>query len=235
MRATFAGLTAARKRLAELAKGLHAIASGEVVARTVAKVQAQIEEVARKKLAGHVATGAALASLVVRADGSLVLLSANRYLRYHGFWPFRRGMPGFVVKSAAQTFAAEVLAALGGRSGTLGALAESIADEQAAGDAKKREAADRREEARYERATKRREEKADRDTVSAAKRARRTVQRKAASETRRAARREERATIRSRAQFKRDTARIARQSAEGKAARRAQAAKRRAAKKAAAS
>ena len=131
MSVQFQGLTAARRRLAELSRGLHAIASGEVVARTVAKVQAQIETVARRKLAGHVDTGAATTSLSVRADGSLVLLSANRYLRYHGFWPFRRGMPGFVVKAAAQMIAAEVLAALGSRTGELGALAGSIVDDQA--------------------------------------------------------------------------------------------------------
>jgi len=132
---SFQGLSKARAQVAQLAAALRD-APG-VLNRAAVKVQAQVDAVARSRVGKHVATGVAQGSLTVAADGSLVKLSAARYLDYHAWWPFRRGMPPFVLKRAAQILAAEFLATIGDRSGAAGALAGEIVDAQAASDAKR--------------------------------------------------------------------------------------------------
>jgi hypothetical protein len=168
MSVQFSELSAARAKLARLAQGLHRVASGDVIVSAVGKVQAFLDETARKKLRAHIATGEAIGSLAVTDSGSLVLLSASRYLRYHGWWPFRRGMPGFAVKQALRILAAEVLAAVG-RDGDLGKLAGNVTDAANAADGK-----------RLDRAAKKREEAADRKAVRDAKRKRDRESRKKA-------------------------------------------------------
>ncbi len=97
---------AARRRLAEVTAGLRAAASGAVVERAAAQVQAQIDAVSRAKLAKHTASGAALGALKASRSGGLVQLTAKGYLRYHRWWPFRRGMPPFVTRNATKIFKA---------------------------------------------------------------------------------------------------------------------------------
>jgi hypothetical protein len=144
---TFAGLTSARMRLDKLARGLHQIAGGEVTRKAAEDVRAYVDKVAAENLAAHRKTGEAWSDMRVDVSGSAVELhglpsangrqwSGSSYVRLHGWWKFRRGMPGFVVKRAAQIYAAAVLAALGGRAGNLGALAGEVADEEAAAQGK---------------------------------------------------------------------------------------------------
>lgn len=135
-RVTVSGISQARQTLAELAAGLRAAASGEVVKRAADRVRAQVEAIAKSRAQRHADSGAALAGLQVTINGGLVKLEAARYLSFHTFWPFRKGMPGTVVKNAVRIFAEELLAVLG--RGTAGAeRAEAIVDAAAEADAKK--------------------------------------------------------------------------------------------------
>jgi hypothetical protein len=113
MNLSYAGITSARKRLARLAEGLREAASGEVVARAVAKIGQQIVAVAEKKTTQHRDTGAARGSVELATTGGLVQLSTVGYLKFHAWWPYRRGMPPFVVKRAALIFARELVNVLG--------------------------------------------------------------------------------------------------------------------------
>ena len=127
---TFAGISKARARLSELVQGLRVAASGAVVQRAAAKVQEQISSVTKAKLSKHVFTGNAQGTATVAAAGGLVQLTAPAYLHFHGWWPFRSGMPPFVVTRAAKIFEAELVAALGGLPSPL-ALADAAAEEVA--------------------------------------------------------------------------------------------------------
>jgi hypothetical protein len=121
--ASFQGLSKARKQLAALAAGLRD--HDGVVARAAAQVAAQVEAVSRSKVNAHRDTGAAASSVDVAATGGLVLHKVNRYLDYHSWWPFRRGMPPFVVKRAAEIFAREFLSTIGA-GGEAGGVATEI-------------------------------------------------------------------------------------------------------------
>lgn len=136
-RVAFAGLSEARARVARLAEALHRAAGGEVIERATAEIQAQIDAVAADRLGRHRATGDAAGSLDVRISGSLVTLTANSYLRFHGWWPFRRGMPPFILKRAAVILAGALLAVIGDSDSAARELAQTIVDEKAASDAKR--------------------------------------------------------------------------------------------------
>lgn len=121
---TFFGITSARSRFGRLTAGLREAASGEVLARAVDKVRAQVEAVATKKLSAHVASGAAVSDTRVDARGAMVQIhempprnakaqQSLSYLSLKGWWPFRGGMPPFVVKRAALIFARELVNVLG--------------------------------------------------------------------------------------------------------------------------
>lgn len=127
----------------------------DVIARTAAKVGAQVEAVARPTLVRHVDTGAALASLRVEVSGGLITLTSNRYCEFIPGWKFRGRMPPFIVSRARDLFAAEFLAIFG-ETGALGSAAASIV-----ADASSREAAraDRKAQAKKD-AQRRREERA---------------------------------------------------------------------------
>lgn len=160
---SFAGLSAARSLVARLSEALHQVAGGTVVQAAAVEVQSYVEGVARAKYGRHVASGAALGSLVVRASGALVTLSRNGYTRFHSWDSFRNGMPTFALKRASQIFAAKVLEALGDGDGAGRALAQQVAGAQAAAAEraakKKADAATRREERAYDRRVKRQEAK----------------------------------------------------------------------------
>lgn len=126
---TFTGISAARKRLARLAAGLRDAASGAVLARAAAKVGAQLAAVAEQKTSAHQLSGNARGSIVLTVGGGHVELTTARYLSYHSWWPFRRGMPPFVVKRAVIIFARELLVALGGEVGALGEEAGAVVEE----------------------------------------------------------------------------------------------------------
>ena len=115
MNLTFAGITSARARLARLTVGLREAASGEVVARAVAKVAEQIEAVAKAKTSKHTLSGTAADSVALARAGGVVALSTVGYLKFHAWWPFRRGMPPFVVTRASLIFARELVNALGAK------------------------------------------------------------------------------------------------------------------------
>jgi hypothetical protein len=131
--AAFGDLSKARRRVQTLVTGLRAIGSGEALERAVDKIQEQVDAVAHDKAGRHVETGQALASVTTRATGGLIQLSGVRYLNFHGWWPFRRGMPPFVLKRAALILATEVKVALGGTYGSLGELAGDVLGEAAEG------------------------------------------------------------------------------------------------------
>lgn len=135
-RVAFAGLSEARARVARLAEALQRAASGEVVQAAAVKVRAYIERVARDKYGRHQAHGDALRSLVVKTSGALVTLGRNGYTRFHRWDPFRRGMPPFALKKAAQILAAELLSVLGSNDGAGRALALEVIEEQTADEAK---------------------------------------------------------------------------------------------------
>jgi len=109
----FTGITAARARLARLAADLRAAASGEVIERAAAKIAEQIVAVAEAKTTKHMRTGDARGSVQLTRAGGKIELSTVDYLRFHAWWPFRRGMPPFVVKRASLIFARELVNALG--------------------------------------------------------------------------------------------------------------------------
>ena len=130
---TFTGITQARARLERLAQGLREAAGGAVLARAAAKVQAQIDAVASAKAGAHQDTGAAASSVLVTASGGLVQLNSAGYLKFHGWWPFRRGiMPPFIVKNASQILARELLTAIGATSVIGAEAAALVADDETA-------------------------------------------------------------------------------------------------------
>lgn len=136
----FANITKARARLQTIVDGLRLAAGGVVVERAAVKVQAQIDAVSKAKLDVHEESGASLASAQTAHYGGLVQLTTTDYLRFHGWWPFRRGMPPFVVTRAARIFAAELLAVIGSSaSGPALAAANEVVEEDAAADAKRAE------------------------------------------------------------------------------------------------
>ncbi len=129
-------VTSACARLSSLVAGLRAAASGAVVDRAAAKVQAQIDAVSRAKVTSHELSGHAASVLEVSRLGGLVQVKASAYLHFHRWWPFRSGMPPFVVKRAALIFAAELVAALGGRGKPGGSIADDVLAEGEASAAK---------------------------------------------------------------------------------------------------
>jgi hypothetical protein len=144
----------ARARLLALAAGLRDHRG--VVERAAEKVAAQTQVVAAKVLGRHTETGTAAGALVVERRGGLVTLSDLAYVSFHKWWPWRSGMPPFVMRYAAKVFAAELLAAVGRGDSSAQALAAEIVD---AADAKEKERATRREERAYERREKAREKR----------------------------------------------------------------------------
>src|SRR5262249_49853681 len=116
---------------------LQRAAGGEVIERAAVEVQAQVDAVARDKLGKHQASGDALRDLDVGISGSLVTLTGNSYLRFHGWWPFRAGMPPFILKRAAIILAGKFLSVIGDEDSAARALAQSIVDDKAASDAKR--------------------------------------------------------------------------------------------------
>jgi hypothetical protein len=140
---TFTGITQARRRLGRLADGLRDVASGAALDRAAAFIRAQVEAVARDKAGRHEETGAALGSIVATSAGGLVQLSNVGYLRFHSWWPFRRGsMPPFVVKRASLILAREIRASLGIAGSAVAAEASAVIDEAAGAE---RTQADRRQ------------------------------------------------------------------------------------------
>lgn len=136
--ASFVGLSRIRSRLQVIANGLRDAAGGVVVERAAAQVQEQIDAVSKDKLSKHRLTGDALSTAEATHAGGLVQLQSQRYLGYHSWWPFRRGMPAFVAKRAAKIFAAELLAALGSASARAAyAAALAVTEEASADEAKK--------------------------------------------------------------------------------------------------
>ncbi len=144
----------ARAKLQQVVEGLRAAASGEVVERAAAKVRTQIDKVGHKYASAHRLTGAADSGLVTTTSGGLIQLTANRYLSYHSWWPFRSGMPPFVVTRAAKIFAAELQAAISGQASPL-ALADAAAEESAAAKVAKAVAKAAREDLRVKAAAER--------------------------------------------------------------------------------
>lgn len=140
----FTDLSKARRRVHTLVTGLQVIASGEALERAAARIQEQIDAVATDKATSHIETGNALSTIEASRAGGLIRLSNVRYLAFHKWWPFRRGMPPFVLKRAAIILAAEVKAALGGTYGNLGELAGEVLGEEAEGKRKKVASAERR-------------------------------------------------------------------------------------------
>lgn len=159
----FTGISKARAKLAELARGLRAAASGAVVARAAEKVGERVRRVAQSKLSAHELTGAALSSTVVDVSGGLVQLhgmppcngkgwSGTSYVGTKSWWPFRGGvMPPFILAQAAKIFQAELVAAIGGHPSPL-ALADAAAEEAAAAKKAKAEERARKAEERHQRA-----------------------------------------------------------------------------------
>jgi hypothetical protein len=121
---TFAGISSARARLARLSDGLRQAAAGEVMARAVAKVGDQVRAVVIATLARHELTGAASVSTEIAVGATSVQIQGmpsrnaknqqgRSYVSLYGWWPFRSGMPPFVVKRSTLIFARELLLALG--------------------------------------------------------------------------------------------------------------------------
>ncbi len=123
----FKGLGKMRQRVADLAKGLRAAASGVVIERSAAKVRTLVATVAEKWIGRHTDTGAAAASLVAAASGSLVTVTANGYLRFQR-WPFSKGMPRFILRQASIIMARELMALIGSK-GAAGQLALEVVNE----------------------------------------------------------------------------------------------------------
>ncbi len=132
MKITYPGLQKTRARLQLLADNLRDAAGGEVVAEAAAEVQVIVNRIAGEKAGRHVDSGAAKGSIVVSTSGGLIQLRSVDYLRYHGWWPFRRGMPAFVVKSASIIFANKLLAAIGGSDEARAAATVLLVEEEAA-------------------------------------------------------------------------------------------------------
>jgi hypothetical protein len=160
-RIAFAGLSAARSRVARLAAGLSQIAGGAVLQRAAAKIGEQIVAVAEQRAAAHQETGTARGSVQLTMSGPLVQLSNIGYLHFHSWWPFRRGMPPFVLKRASVILSREVLGLLSEQNalgGDLGAEASEVVDEADAAIAKraarKAETKRRREDRAYDRRVK---------------------------------------------------------------------------------
>ncbi len=163
---TFTGITQARARLERLAQGLREIAGGAVLARAAAKVKEQVDAVAKRAAGSHIESGAASSSLAVTASGGLVRLSSIGYLKFHAWWPFRRGtMPPFVVKRATLILAREIVAALGGSGGgAAGVEAAGIVDEANAAETEKAVGAVKKAYAKKANAEQRKRDSAQRRT-----------------------------------------------------------------------
>jgi hypothetical protein len=172
MALTFTGISSSRARLARLAVGLRAAAGGEVVARAVAKVADQVRAVVVAKLARHEETGAAAGATVTTTSGAMVQVhgmppaqgkrwAGRSYVSLHGWWPFSRGMPPFVVKRASLIFARELVLALGVKADGTEA-AEMVSEAEAAEAAKvekKKTAITRRAERSYDKRVRAREDR----------------------------------------------------------------------------
>ncbi|HEY8944909.1 MAG TPA: hypothetical protein VIM73_11640 [Polyangiaceae bacterium] len=131
MKVRATGISAARARLADLVVGLRAATSGEVVERAAAKVQSQIDAVSKRILANHVDTGHAQSEAQTSHSGALIQLTVPTYVGFHEWWPFRSGMPPFVLGNASRIFSAELRAALAGERSPL-IVADEVAEEKAA-------------------------------------------------------------------------------------------------------
>lgn len=176
------GIPQARQRLSELVAGLRDAASGAVAERAARAVQEQVAAVTKRILGQHVDSGHAQETAEATHAGNVVQLSASGYLKYHAWWPFRSGMPPFVLARATRIYKAELEAALAGKTSPLLAAdeaAEEIAAARAAAKfkkdiariyrqsdeykAKKRaEARERREDRAIDRRIREREEREDR-------------------------------------------------------------------------
>ena len=121
---TYAGISSARARFGRLSEGLRLAASGEVLARAVAKVSEQIEAVVRARLSAHELSGTAARETQVTVSGAMIQIrgmpsrnaknaQGRSYVSLYRWWPFSRGMPPFVVKRASLIFARELLNVLG--------------------------------------------------------------------------------------------------------------------------
>jgi len=167
---------AVRAKLAKIAAGLRAAATGAVVDEAAAAVQALIDGASQAIIARHTDTGKAAGERGVQRSGGLVVLSWPRYLAYHQWNPFRSRMPAFVVKAASVIFARALIKALGGRGKPGGEIADAIAAAADETDAKKAAKAARRQERedkKIDRQIKAREERAERKALGVGKRGRR--------------------------------------------------------------
>lgn len=110
------GISEARAMLSQLSEGLRAAASGQVLDRAAQAVQAQVTAVSKRILSKHVLSGRALSGASATRAGGLVQITVPEYVSFGlgAAWPFRSGMPPFVVSRAARIFQAELLAALAG-------------------------------------------------------------------------------------------------------------------------
>jgi len=204
-----------RAKLGDLTSRLRDVASGGVYERAAAKVQSQIDAASKRILAQHVYTGNALATSTATRGGQQIQLTTARYLKFHEWWPFRSGMPPFVMRNAIKVFSAELKAALAGDPSPL-LVAEEEAIEaaerkRAAAEDKQRKREEKERDRRLDAAAKEREREQRHNARIAKIRARGDI--RAAKAKLRRERQEERVVQRSRETFKRVTARIARRQA----------------------
>lgn len=142
-RVSFAGLSEWRAKLAILTEALGEIAGGSLLDEAAPEIAARVRKIATPTIERHQREGAARKALKVYVDGSVIKLDVPGYVRLHGWWPFRRGMPQAVLKFAAGVMASKYLDAIGDDAGSARMMAEAIASENAskAADAFKAETA----------------------------------------------------------------------------------------------
>lgn len=128
---SFAGLSEWRAKLAILTEALGKIAGGSLLDEAAPEIAARALKIATPTLARHRRDGAAQKALKVYINGPIIKLDVPEYVRTHGWWPFRRGMPQAVLKFAAGVMASKYLDAIGDDAGSARMMAEAIASENA--------------------------------------------------------------------------------------------------------
>lgn len=109
------GVGRAIQRLQALKRGLDAIAGGDVTLGVTEGAQAQIDAIGKSRFRRHTDTGYAAGQWSVEASPKGLRIRSVKYLRYHRWWPFRKGLPGPVIKKLSKAYSVALSAALEGR------------------------------------------------------------------------------------------------------------------------
>lgn len=108
-------MSAASDSLRKVARVLAKLRDGEAVAPATARISKLLNDAAEEVLQEHRHTGHSADTLTVTAAGPTVLVTSQRYLVFHAWWPFRQGVPEKLKKQVREIFREESARVLASR------------------------------------------------------------------------------------------------------------------------